>query len=203
MSNPVINGVPHTADGVPIPGLGRLYWESSDPATAIRGFAVERVQVCPNGEWDVTDEHGNWIPSDFALYSRPLAQVTRPGHRKPKFIYLRDEYGEESVTVVGLGVMHYWKNRRPSYILDPRYEIMGSIRGAANRGGPEVRVIESPDSPYFEVVEVGGQAVYAANERSASPPTICGLLEALRDADVIDLEVIVEDRRAAAGTNQG
>ena len=65
----VVERVPKTADGVPLYRGMKVYWRSQDPTTTRDGRTLVTYGVDEEGDFEGTDENGDWIPFDFGICS--------------------------------------------------------------------------------------------------------------------------------------
>ena len=67
--NSIMERVPKTADGVPLYRGMKVYWRSQDPTTNRDGRTLVTYGVDEDGDYEGTDENGDWIPFDFGICS--------------------------------------------------------------------------------------------------------------------------------------
>ena len=65
----IVERVPKTADGVPLYRGMKVYWRSQDPTTTRDGRTLVTYGVDEEGDFEGTDENGDWIPFDFGICS--------------------------------------------------------------------------------------------------------------------------------------
>ena len=65
----IVERLPKTADGVPLYRGMKVYWRSQDPTTTRDGRTLVTYGVDEEGDFEGTDENGDWIPFDFGICS--------------------------------------------------------------------------------------------------------------------------------------
>ena len=65
----IVERLPRTADGVPLYRGMKVYWRSQDPTTTRDGRTLVTYGVDEEGDFEGTDENGDWIPFDFGICS--------------------------------------------------------------------------------------------------------------------------------------
>ena len=65
----IVERLPRTADGVPLYRGMKVYWRSQDPTTTRDGRTLVTYGVDEDGDFEGTDENGDWIPFDFGICS--------------------------------------------------------------------------------------------------------------------------------------
>ena len=65
----IVERLPRTADGVPLYRGMKVYWRSQDPTTNRDGRTLVTYGVDEDGDFEGTDENGDWIPFDFGICS--------------------------------------------------------------------------------------------------------------------------------------
>ena len=69
----IVERLPRTADGVPLYRGMKVYWRSQDPTTTRDGRTLVTYGVDEEGDFEGTDENGDWIPFDFGICSAAKA----------------------------------------------------------------------------------------------------------------------------------
>ena len=72
----IVERMPKTADGVPLHRGMKVYWRSQDPTTTRDGRTLVTYGVDEDGDFEGTDENGDWIPFASGVCSTAEAAWT-------------------------------------------------------------------------------------------------------------------------------